>query len=88
VFSSAYELDLMLVKTPPAHLAGEETALMEFIEGKHCQPRKKPPLPTSAGLFGKPTAINNLETVLQCRYALKVGAEAYRALGTPQAPEP
>jgi NADH-quinone oxidoreductase subunit F len=86
VFSSAYELDLMLVKTPPAHLAGEETALMEFIEGKALQPRKKPPLPTSAGLFGKPTAINNLETVLQCRYALKVGAEAYRALGTPQAP--
>ena len=86
VLSSGYDLDLMLVKTPPAHLAGEETALMEFIEGKALQPRKKPPLPTSAGLFGKPTAINNLETVLQCRYALKIGAEAYRALGTPQAP--
>ena len=86
VFSSGYELELTLVKTPPAHLAGEETALMEFIEGKALQPRKKPPLPTSAGLFGKPTAINNLETVLQCRYALKVGAQAYRSMGTPEAP--
>ncbi len=86
VLSSGYGLDLLLAKTPQAHLAGEETALMEFIEGKALQPRKKPPLPTSSGLFGKPTAINNLETVLQCRYALKIGIEAYRALGTPQSP--
>jgi NADH-quinone oxidoreductase subunit F len=86
VFCSGYQLDIELVKTPVAHLAGEETALMEFIEGRLLHPRKKPPLPTSAGLFGKPTAINNLETLLQCRYALKVGADAYRSVGTSQAP--
>jgi len=56
------------------------------LRGKHCSPRKKPPLPTECRPVWQATAINNLETVLQCRYALKVGAEAYRALGTPQAP--
>jgi NADH-quinone oxidoreductase subunit F len=83
---SGYSLDIEIVKTPPSHLAGEETALLEFIEGRPLQPRKKPPVPTSAGLFGKPTAINNLETVLQCRYAIQVGVERYRAFGTGQAP--
>lgn|GEM_PF-580546 len=81
-----YPLDIRFVKTPSAHLAGEETALLEFMEGRTLQPRKKPPVPTSVGLFGKPTAINNLETVLQCRYALKTGFELYRAVGTTQAP--
>lgn len=84
--ASGYLLDIELVKTPSAHLAGEETALLEFMEGRPLQPRKKPPVPTSVGLFGKPTAVNNLETVLQCRYALKTGAEVYRAIGAPQAP--
>jgi NADH-quinone oxidoreductase subunit F len=83
---SGYPLDIQLVKTPSAHLAGEETALLEFMEGRELQPRKKPPVPTSVGLFGKPTAINNLETVLQCRYALKAGVEAYRTAGVTQAP--
>lgn len=86
IMGSGYSLDIELVKTPPSHLAGEETALLEFIEGRPLQPRKKPPLPTSAGLFGKPTAINNLETVLQCRYAIQAGVERYRAFGTSQAP--
>lgn len=83
---SGYSLDMKIVKMPPSHLAGEETALLEFIEGKPLQPRKKPPVPASAGLFGKPTAINNLETVLQCRYAIQAGVERYRAFGTAQAP--
>jgi NADH:ubiquinone oxidoreductase subunit F (NADH-binding) len=81
-----YDLELKLIKTPAAHLAGEETALLEFIEGKALQPRKRPPLPTSKGLFGKPTAVSNLETVLQCRLALKLGVDNYREMGTPQAP--
>lgn len=86
IVGSGYSLDIEIVKTPSAHLAGEETALLEFIEGKPLQPRKKPPMPTSSGLFGKPTAINNLETVLQCRYAIQAGVERYRAFGIGQAP--
>lgn len=85
VHGSGYEVELKLVKTPPAHLAGEETALLEFIEGKPLRPRKRPPLPTAKGLFGKPTAVSNLETVLQCRLAQKIGADKYRELGTTQA---
>lgn len=81
-----WTLDLSVVKTPDAYIAGEETALLNFIEGKALQPRGKPPLPTDSGLFGKPTAINNLETVLQARYALKLGPEAYTSMGTPDAP--
>jgi NADH-quinone oxidoreductase subunit F len=83
---SENELDLKLIKTPDSYLAGEESALLEFIEGKPLQPRGKPPLPTDRGLFGKPTVVNNLETVLQCRYALKAGAQAYREIGTRNAP--
>jgi len=83
---SGRELHLKLVKTPDSYLAGEESALLEFIEGKPLLPRGKPPLPTSCGLFGKPTAVNNLETVLQCRYALKAGAQAYREIGNRNAP--
>jgi len=87
VLGSGYELNIKLVKTPAgAHLAGEETALLEFIEGKPLQPRKKPPLPASQGLFGKPTAVNNLETILQGRFALKVGVDAYRSVGIAEAP--
>jgi NADH-quinone oxidoreductase subunit F len=86
VLGSGFELDLKMVKMPAAHLAGEETALLEFIEGKALQPRKRPPLPTSKGLFGKPAAVSNLETVLQCRLALKLGVDEYRKLGTSQAP--
>src|SRR5438270_1522069 len=82
VCNSGSRLELKLIKTPDSYIAGEESALLEFIEGKPLQPRGKPPLPTNRGLFGKPTAISNLETVLQCRYALKVGAECYREAGT------
>jgi NADH-quinone oxidoreductase subunit F len=85
ILGSGFDLELELVKTPGTHIAGEETALLEFIEGNALQPRKRPPLPTAAGLFGMPTVVNNLETILQCRFALKFGADKYRELGAPQA---
>jgi NADH:ubiquinone oxidoreductase subunit F (NADH-binding) len=86
VLGSNWALDLKVVKTPDVHIAGEETALLNFIEGKPLQPRGKPPLPTESGVFGKPTAVNNLETVLQARYALRFGSDAYRAVGVPDSP--
>ena len=81
-----WKLTFQIVQLPQAYIAGEETALLEFIEGKPAQPRGKPPLPTSQGLFGKPTAISNLETVLQCRYALRCGPETFRSVGTANSP--
>ncbi len=75
------------IKTVPAlYIAGEETALIEALEGKPPQPRKKPHMPTTAGYFGKPTAVSNLESVLQASFALDVGAAEYRRTGTEAAP--
>ncbi len=66
-----------------AYICGEETALLESIEGKKGQPRFKPPFPASFGLYGKPTTINNTETFAAVPFVLKMGGEAYAALGKP-----
>ncbi len=66
-----------------AFICGEETALLESLEGKKGQPRFKPPFPASYGLFGKPTTINNTETFAAVPFLLQVGPEAYLKLGKP-----
>jgi NADH-quinone oxidoreductase subunit F len=66
-----------------AYICGEETALLESIEGKKGQPRFKPPFPASFGLYGKPTTINNTETFAAVPFIMKMGGEAYAALGKP-----
>ena len=69
-----------------AYICGEETALFNSIEGFRGEPRNKPPFPTTHGLFGRPTAINNPETLLNVLPILVEGPEAYRAVGTEQSP--
>jgi NADH-quinone oxidoreductase subunit F len=66
-----------------AYICGEETALLESIEGKKGQPRFKPPFPASFGLYGKPTTINNTETFASVPYILRNGGEAFLNLGKP-----
>ncbi len=66
-----------------AYICGEETALLESLEGKKGQPRFKPPFPASFGLYGKPTTINNTETFAAVPFVLAMGGEAYAALGKP-----
>jgi NADH-quinone oxidoreductase subunit F len=66
-----------------AYICGEETALLESLEGKKGQPRFKPPFPASFGLYGKPTTINNTETFSAVPFIFKVGPEAYAGLGKP-----
>jgi NADH-quinone oxidoreductase subunit F len=66
-----------------AYICGEETALMESLEGKKGQPRFKPPFPASFGLYGKPTTINNTETFAAVPFILNMGAAEYMALGRP-----
>ncbi|MGE5622036.1 MAG: NADH-quinone oxidoreductase subunit NuoF [Bacillota bacterium] len=66
-----------------AYICGEETALLESIEGKKGQPRFKPPFPASFGLYGKPTTINNTETFAAVPFIMRMGGEAYAALGKP-----
>lgn len=65
-----------------AYICGEESALFESIEGKRGEPRNKPPFPTTAGLFGKPTAINNVETLVYTVMIMRYGAAHFEELGT------
>ena len=66
-----------------AYICGEETALLESMEGKKGQPRFKPPFPASFGLYGKPTTINNTETFAAVPFVFKLGGAAYAELGKP-----
>lgn len=86
IFSSGYNLDIVIKKEPGAFVCGEETALINTLEGKRGMPRLKPPYPTSAGLFGKPTVINNVETLMNIPMIMQNGPEWFRALGTENSP--
>jgi len=86
ILGSDYDFDIELRLGAGAYICGEETALFEAIEGKRGFPRLKPPFPTTHGLFGKPTAINNVETLCNLPYIMENGAAAYRALGTQKSP--
>ena len=79
-------LDVLVYQSFGGYIIGEETALMELIEGRIGRPRKKPPLPTARGLFNKPTVTNNLETLLSAHYILKAGVEKFRQHGPAYAP--
>ncbi len=65
-----------------AYICGEESALFESIEGKRGEPRNKPPYPTVAGVFSKPTVINNVETFVNAMMIMKYGAQEFKKLGT------
>jgi NADH-quinone oxidoreductase subunit F len=74
--------DIEIRRGAGAYICGEETALLNSIEGKRGEPRNKPPFPVEVGLFGKPTAINNVETLLNTLPILLEGGLAYRAMGS------
>ena len=71
-----------------AYICGEETALFESIEGKRGFPRVKPPFPTTHGVFGKPTVINNVESLCNVPLIISLGAAEYRKIGTEKSPGP
>jgi len=71
-----------------AYICGEETALLESIEGKLGQPRLRPPFPPAFGLFGKPTIVNNVETLTNVPFIVSRGAEWYKSIGTEKSPGP
>lgn len=82
IFGSDKSFDIHVMEGAGAFVCGEETALIASIEGKRGMPTLKPPFPAQKGLFGKPTLINNVETLATVPVILKIGAEAYRKLGT------
>lgn len=67
---------------PPTYVAGEETAALAAIEGQPAKPRRKPPFPGEAGLFGKPTTVNNVETLAHVAWIARHGGAAFAAIGT------
>lgn len=79
------EFNFQLHATPGfgAYICGEETALLESLEGKKGQPRFKPPFPANFGLYGKPTTINNTETFAAVPFVMAIGSDAYLKLGKP-----
>ena len=85
---SGSDFDIEMRLGAGAYICGEETALFESIEGKRGFPRIKPPFPTTHGLFGKPTVINNVETFCNVPLILERGAAEYRKMGTDRSPGP
>ncbi|MGH2928216.1 MAG: NAD(P)H-dependent oxidoreductase subunit E, partial [Solirubrobacteraceae bacterium] len=80
---AGFAFDIEVRRGAGAYIAGEETALIESLEGKRGEPRNKPPFPAQSGLFGKPTVVNNVETLLSVLEVLRVGGPAFALVGTP-----
>jgi NADH-quinone oxidoreductase subunit F len=83
VMGGGFSFDIELRRGAGAYIAGEETAMFNSIEGKRPEPRNKPPFPVTHGLFGKPTGINNVETLINVLEVLRMGGPSYAATGTP-----
>jgi NADH-quinone oxidoreductase subunit F len=82
IVGSGFDFDIEIRRGAGAYIAGEETALFNSIEGKRPEPRNKPPFPVTHGLFGKPTGINNVETLVNVLEILRIGGAAYAKTGT------
>jgi NADH-quinone oxidoreductase subunit F len=88
VMGEGFAFDVELRRGAGAYICGEETSLFNSIEGKRGEPRNKPPFPVERGVFGKPTGINNVETLVNVLEVLTLGGEAYAQIGTPDSTGP
>lgn len=86
IFGSGFDFEIKFRSGAGAYVCGEETALFESIEGKRGEPRFRPPFPGIKGLFGKPTVLNNVETLANIGPILKNGWEWFRSIGTENSP--
>ncbi|MDR3577130.1 MAG: NADH-quinone oxidoreductase subunit NuoF [Anaerolineaceae bacterium] len=86
IFGTDFNFDIHIHSGAGAYICGEETALLESIEGKRGEPRSRPPYPTTNGLWNKPTLINNVETLANVTAIIRNGGEWYRNLGTASSP--
>jgi len=88
VAGAGFEFEIEVRRGAGAYICGEETALFASIEGHRGEPRQKPPFPTEKGLFGKPTSVNNIETLVAVLAVLDIGPEAFAAIGTERSTGP
>lgn len=86
IFGSDYSFEIHLHSGAGAYICGEETALLESIEGNRGEPRARPPYPTTNGLWDKPTLINNVETLANIPAIIREGSAWFRNIGTPSSP--
>ena len=82
ILGTGVRFDLELRRGAGAYICGEETALFNSLEGRRGEPRNKPPYPVNAGLFGRPTVVNNVETLINVLDVLDLGGPAFAAIGT------
>ncbi len=88
IFGSKHKLECYVHRGAGAYICGEETGLLEALEGKRGWPRNKPPFPAIAGAFAKPTVINNVETLQCVPYILEKGPDWFKSMGTKSSPGP
>jgi len=86
ILDSGYNLQISLRKGPGAFVCGEETALIASLEGRRGMPSSKPPYPSSSGYLGRPTVVNNVETLSNLPAIVRKGPEWFRAIGSPECP--
>ncbi len=86
ILGTGFDYDIDIAKGSGAFVCGEETALMRSIEGKRGEPRPRPPFPATAGLWEKPTVLNNVETLAYVPLIIANGSDWFRSVGTPKSP--
>ena len=84
ILGTGWDFDLIVHRGAGAYICGEETALLNSLEGRRGEPRVKPPFPAAKGAFGQPTTINNVETLAAVAPILRMGGAEYAKLGTPK----
>src|SRR5690606_25582924 len=81
ILGSGWNLEIHLHVSAGRYMCGEETGMLNALEGKRANPRTKPPFPAIVGLFGKPTVVNNTETISNVAHIIQNGADWFRSLG-------
>ncbi|HWE88967.1 MAG TPA: NADH-quinone oxidoreductase subunit NuoF, partial [Pseudonocardiaceae bacterium] len=88
ILGSGYDLDITVHAGAGAYICGEETALLDSLEGRRGQPRLKPPFPAAAGLYAAPTTVNNVESIASVPFIVAAGADWFRSMGREKSPGP
>ncbi len=88
VMGSGFDCELTLHRGAGAYICGEETALLDSLEGYRGQPRLRPPFPATHGLYGCPTVVNNVETIASVPFIVRKGADWWKSMGTEKSPGP
>ena len=88
ILGSGFDLDIVVHAGAGAYICGEETALLDSLEGRRGQPRLKPPFPAASGLYAAPTTVNNVETIATVPFIVLGGADWFRSMGTEKSPGP